>query len=373
MRALIIIITYNEIENIGLLIPEVFKIIPSDTDILVVDDSSPDGTGKAVEDLSLEYPGRLHLLTRPVKEGTAAAYIAGFKWGMSRDYDAFLQFDGDFSHNPKYMPEMLEAVKTYDIVIGSRNIKGGGVEGWPLSRNIISRGGSLYSRLILSCPVKDLTGGYNLWRREALEKIGLDRIISKSYSLQIELKYRAFCAGCSVKEIPILFTDRKYGVSKISKNTVFEALLVVFKIKKSVGVDSGIDQFFKFAVTGGLGAITNLVVFFLFVDIASFRPVPVSILCFFVAGIQNYILNHKWSFKQNILSQPLSFKRCFLFLCGSLLGYLVNISIMSFMVSQFVLPWKTIAQACGITGGMLINFLVSKFVVFRKNKKKINK
>jgi len=368
MRILIIIITYNEIENIGLLIPELFKLIPSNVDVLVVDDSSPDGTGKAVEDLSQEYKNRLFLFTRPLKEGTAAAYIAGFKWGLSRDYDAFLQFDGDFSHNPKYIPEMLEVIKTHDVVIGSRNIKGGGVEGWPISRNIISRGGSLYSRLVLSCPVKDLTGGYNMFRRTALEKIGLDGIISKSYSLQIELKYKAYCAGCSIKEVPIIFTDRIYGVSKISNNTIFEALLVVWKIKKNVGVDTGIDQFMKFAVTGGLGTITNLLLFFLCVDMADLQPVPVSIICFFVAGIQNYILNHKWSFKQNNPTEPLSMKKCFMFLCGSALGYLVNIIVMRFMISRFVLPWKTIAQACGIAAGLIFNFMASKLVVFRKKK-----
>ena len=231
---LIVIITYNEIENIGRLIPEVFKIVPANVDILVVDDSSPDGTGKAVEEMFPEYPNRLFLLTRPVKEGTAAAYIAGFKWGLARNYNIFLQFDGDFQHNPVYIPEMMEAIMTHDVIIASRYIKGGGVENWTLSRKIISRGGSMYSQLVLSCPIKDLTGGYNMWRRTALEKINLDGIFSKSYSLQVELKYKAFRSGCSIKEIPIIFTDRKLGVSKISNNTLFEALLIMWKIRKNV-------------------------------------------------------------------------------------------------------------------------------------------
>ena len=368
MRTLIIIITYNEIENIGELIPIVFKIVPSNVDILVVDDSSPDGTGKAVEELFPEFPNRLFLFTRPVKEGTSAAYIAGFKWGLERDYDAFLQFDGDFSHNPEYIPRMLKEIENYDVVIGSRNIKGGGVKDWTLSRNIISRGGSLYSRIILSCPVRDLTGGYNMFRRTALEKIGLDGIISKSYSLQIELKYKAYRKGCSIKEIPIIFTDRIRGVSKISNNTLIEALFIVWKIKKNVGYDSGLDQFIKFALTGGLGAVTNLIIFFICVDIAGLDPVLTSIGCFFIAGTQNYIINHKWSFRQNIPTEPLSFKRLCLFLGGALLGYLVNISTMRFMISQFVLPWKTIAQACGIITGMFFYFVVSKFIIFRKKK-----
>ena len=368
MKTLIIIITYNEIENIGLLIPELFKIIPSNVDVLVVDDSSPDGTGKAVEDLFPVYPGRLFLFTRPLKEGTAAAYLAGFNWGLSRDYDAFLQFDGDFSHNPAYIPHMLEEIKTHDVVIGSRYIKGGGIENWTLGRTIISKGGSLYSRIILSCPVKDLTGGYNLWTRGALEKIGLEKIMSKSYSLQIELKYRAYCAGCSIKEVPIVFTDRIHGVSKISQNTIFEALGIIWVIKKAVGVDTGIDQFIKFFITGGLGTITNLLIFFLGADLLGLNHVFISVLCFFIAGTQNYILNHKWSFKQNLSGEALSVKRWFMFLGGALIGYIANISVMTFMVSQFALPLKTIAQACGIAVGMMLNFVVSKFIVFKKKK-----
>ena len=368
MKTLIIIITYNEIDNIGQLIPEVFKILPLNVDILVVDDSSPDGTGKAVENLFSQYPGRLHLLTRPVKEGTAAAYIAGFNWGLSRDYDAFLQFDGDFSHDPKYIPAILETIKTYDVIIGSRYTGGVGIKDWTLSRKIISKGGSLYSRIILSCPIKDLTGGYNMWRRSALEKIGLDGIISKSYSLQIELKYKAFCAECSIKEIPIIFTDRKHGVSKISNSTLTEALVNVWKIKKNVGIDGAIDQFLKFAATGGLGTILNLLIFFISVDIAALPPIPVSISLFFLIGIQNYIINHKWSFRQNTRHEPLSVKKWFMFMCGAFIGYLANVSVMNFMVMQFTLPLATIAQACGIAVGMFINFAVSKLVVFRKKK-----
>lgn len=370
LRALIIIITYNEIENIGRLIPSVFGMVPPNVDILVVDDSSPDGTGKAVESLFSEYPGRLFLLTRPIKEGTAAAYIAGFKWGLSREYDIFLQFDGDFSHDPKYITTMLKAIETHDVVIGSRYVKGGGIEDWALSRRIISKYGSMYSRIVLSCPVKDLTGGYNMWRRKALEKIGLDKIISKSYSLQVELKYRAYCAGCSIKEVPIVFTDRKQGVSKISNGTILEALVIMWKIKRNVGVDSGIDQLFKFAITGGLGTITNLLIFFLSVDILGFAPIPISVICFFIAGTQNYVINHKWSFRQNDVSGSLSFKKWAMFLAGSALGYLINISVMQFIIMQFDLPILTIAQAGGILAGMFFNFAISKFIVFRKRKAK---
>jgi dolichol-phosphate mannosyltransferase len=255
-----------------------------------------------------------------LKQGTAKAYVEGFKWGLERNYDIFLQFDGDFSHDPKYIPGMLEAIKTCDVVIGSRYVRGGGVVDWPLKRRILSRGGSIYSRFVLSCPIRDFTGGYNMWKRPVLEKIGLDGIISKSFSLQVELKYRAYRAGFSIKEVPILFADRKEGVSKISGGTVWEALGIMWKIKKYVGMDTGVDQFFKFAVTGGLGTVTNLLIFFLLVDVANLNQVLISVCCFFVASIQNYILNHKWSFGQSSRHEPLSVRKGAVLRCGASLG-----------------------------------------------------
>ena len=225
MKLLIAIPTYNEIENIEPLIKLIFETVPSWSEILVIDDNSPDGTAAAVERLAEQYPDRLHLLKRPGKQGLAQAYLAAFDWGMNRDYDIFLEMDADFSHNPAYIPEMLEQIKTHDAVIGSRNIKGGGVEGWTLLRNFISKGGSLYSRTVLGCPIKDLTGGFNMWRRSALEKIVLNGIISRGYSFQIEMKYKAFLAGCSITEIPIIFSDRKQGKSKMSQKILMEALV----------------------------------------------------------------------------------------------------------------------------------------------------
>ena len=372
MRVLIVVPTYNEIENISLFIQKLFGIIPEDTDILVVDDNSPDGTGKTVEQLFANHPGRLNLLKRESKQGLGSAYIAGFKWGLSRNYDVFLEMDADFSHNPEYIPQMLEQIQSYDVVIGSRNIKGGRVEGWPMMRNMISKGGSLYSRVVLSCPIKDLTGGFTMWRKVALEKIGLDGIISKGYSFQIEMKYKAYHAGCSVKEIPIIFMDRKYGSSKMSKKILFEALLNTWKIKKNTGSDNVIDQLMKFSITGGLGTATNLIIFFLCADLAGLHEIPVSIVCFLIAATQNYIINHKWSFRQKQTPETLSIKKWAMFICGSLLGLAINISVMRFMIVHFTLPWKSIAQACGIAAGMISNFFVSKFIVFKRKKHDIS-
>ncbi|GHT68594.1 hypothetical protein FACS1894110_16510 [Spirochaetia bacterium] len=296
----------------------------------------------------------------------AKAYLTAFEWGMDRPYDVFLEMDADFSHRPEYIPEMLKEITAFDVVIGSRNIKGGGVEGWSAIRNMISKGGSIYSRMVLGCPIKDLTGGFNMWRKTTLEKIGLQNIISRGYSFQVEMKYRSFAAGCSIKEIPIVFPDRKLGKSKMSKKIFLEALVNIWKIKTAVGKDSGIDQFIKFAITGGLGTITNLLIFFICADKLLFPEIPVSIGCFLIAGTQNYIINHKWSFAGNTAHEKLSAKKWILFMGSSLFGLAVNIAVMMVVIARFAFPYKFIAQACGIAAGMIINFALSKLFVWRK-------
>jgi len=363
---LVIIPTYNEIENIIPLITQIFN-VAHNAHILVVDDNSPDGTASTVEKIATANPA-LHIMKRSGKMGLASAYIDGFKWGIPKGFDIFLEMDADFSHNPEYIPEMLEQIKTHDVVIGSRNIKGGGVEGWSVFRNLISKGGSLYSRIVLSCPIMDLTGGFNMWRKSTLDKIGLDNIISKGYSFQVEMKSKAYHYGCTIKEIPILFPDRKHGNSKMSKKIFLEALVNMWKIKKEMAVNNSIDQFFKFAITGGLGTIINLFIFYLCVDLSKMKEIPVSIGCFIIIATQNYILNHKWSFRQKDYAEKLSIKKWIMFICGSLLGLAINIMVMSFMLMRFNLPYKFIAQACGITSGMIFNFFVSKLVIFKRRK-----
>lgn len=368
MKLLIIIPTYNEAENIKALIKAVFVVVPPETDVLVVDDNSPDGTAKIVEQLAADYRERLYILNRSEKQGLAAAYLAGFGWGLSRSYGVFLEMDADFSHDPKYIPAMSAEIAACDVVIGSRNIKGGGVEGWPLLRRMVSKGGSLYSRFILGCPVKDLTGGFNMWTKNTLERIGLDAIISKGYSFQIEMKYRAYSAGCSIREIPIRFSDRKRGASKMTKNIFLEAFINVWKIKKAVKKESGIEQLLKFFVTGGLGTITNLMIFFLCADIFNLPEIPVSVACFFAAATQNYYVNHKWSFKSRMVNEQVSVGRWLKFICASLFGLAINIGVMKTILFHFVLPYKFIAQAGGILSGMLVNFTMSRLLVFRKER-----
>ncbi|HHU37425.1 MAG TPA: polyprenol monophosphomannose synthase [Treponema sp.] len=233
-KLLIIIPTYNEVDNIKPLIDVVFALNSPNRvmDILVVDDGSPDGTGVCVKDIQKKYPDNLYLLERTEKNGLADAYITGFKWGLERDYSLFLEMDADFSHNPKYVPEMLIAARDHDVIIGSRNIAGGKVKNWSFLRNFISKGGSLYSRIVLSCPVKDLTGGFNMWNRNALNTIMLDTIISKGFTFQIEMKYKAYKKGLRIKEIPIVFVDRVSGESKMDKRIFAEAFVSVWRLRK---------------------------------------------------------------------------------------------------------------------------------------------
>jgi dolichol-phosphate mannosyltransferase len=365
---LVCVPSYNEAENIEPFIDAVFGNAPPQAHVLVIDDNSPDGTASIVEKTLGKYPQRLHLLNRPGKQGLATAYLAAFDWGLARDYNIFLEMDADFSHNPAYIPVMLKEIQTNDVVIGSRNIKGGGIEGWSFIRKIISKGGSFYSRTVLGCPIKDLTGGFNMWTKTALDRIGLQNIIAKGYSFQVEMKYRAYITGYSIKEIPIVFPNRKFGTSKMSGKIFFEALLNVWKIKFIAGSSTALTQFIKFSLTGGLGTITNLAVFFLCADTAGLPEIPVSVFCFLIAGTQNYIINRAWTFAGTGQKTPPSIKQWALFLCASLLGLAVNIVVMTFVIKYFSPPYKFIAQACGIAAGMILNFMLSKLLVWREKR-----
>jgi dolichol-phosphate mannosyltransferase len=232
MKTLVVIPTYNERENIGLLVPEVFKTTP-DVEILVVDDNSPDGTASLVQEMQNRYSA-LHLLSRAGKEGLGKAYLAGFKWALSRGYEAIVEMDADFSHRPVDLAKMLEALPRVDFVMGSRWVPGGQTVNWGLGRKIISRGGSFYARQILRYPVRDWTGGFNAWKAATLSKIGLDSVASEGYSFQIELKYRALKFGFRGEEVPIVFEDRRVGQSKMSTRIVVEALYRVWGIRTIV-------------------------------------------------------------------------------------------------------------------------------------------
>jgi len=229
-RVLIVIPTYNEVENLKPITSAVLEATPETVHVLVVDDGSPDGTGKLADELAAANP-RIHVLHRTSKQGLGPAYIAGFRWGFEQNYDRLIEMDADFSHNPKFLPAMLANLEKYDFVIGSRYVAGGGTVNWGLMRKIISRGGSLYARLILGAPIRDFTGGFNGWHRKVLEGINLASLEAGGYSFQIELKYRAFKKGFKSIEFPILFEDRRVGKSKMSSKIVIEALSLVPKLR----------------------------------------------------------------------------------------------------------------------------------------------
>ncbi|WP_309709937.1 polyprenol monophosphomannose synthase [Armatimonas sp.] len=224
---LIITPTYNEKENLPTLIAQLRQSVP-EAHLLVVDDGSPDGTGKMADALATQDP-HVHVLHRTTKDGLGRAYVAGFSWGLEQGYTRLVQMDADLSHNPADVPRLLAA--DADLVIGSRYVAGGGTVNWGLSRRLLSRGGCLYARTILGLPLQDLTGGFKCWRRAALEAVNLPEIRSNGYSFQIEMTWRALQAGFKATEVPILFTDRVDGVSKMSKRIVFEAVGMVWRLR----------------------------------------------------------------------------------------------------------------------------------------------
>ncbi|MFT4704652.1 MAG: dolichol-phosphate mannosyltransferase [Bradymonadia bacterium] len=230
---LIIVPTFNERENLENIIAAIHDVVPH-VNILVVDDGSPDGTGDIADKLSLS-DDRIHVLHREGKLGLGTAYIAGFRYALERDFERVFEMDADFSHDPKYLPVMLEAAEAHDLVIGSRYVDGGGTENWGLSRRLISRGGGLYARTILGVKIQDLTAGFMCYRRETLEAIDIDDVSSTGYVFQVELKYRVYKLGKSIKEIPIVFPDRVAGVSKMSGDIAREAVTQVLKLKMRLG------------------------------------------------------------------------------------------------------------------------------------------
>ena len=231
--ALVIIPTYNERDNLE---PIARAVLAADkrVDVLVVDDNSPDGTGQVADALAKEEP-RVKVLHRAKKEGLGRAYLHAFKWALEHGYQYVMEMDADFSHDPRYLPRFLdEAEGGADLVLGSRYIDGGGTVNWGPGRRFISKGGSLYARTILGVDIRDLTGGFKCFRRTVLESLSLDAVKSTGYAFQIELTYRALKAGFRVKEIPIVFEDRRVGQSKMSRKIFLEALTMVWKLRLTV-------------------------------------------------------------------------------------------------------------------------------------------
>ena len=230
MRRLVIIPTYNEKENVRSIINAVFA-LEQDFHVLIVDDSSPDGTANIVEEMRKEFPTHLHLLIRKTKDGLGKAYIAGFKWALEYGFDYVFEMDADFSHNPNDLPKLYDAAVNADMSIGSRYCRGVNVVNWPMSRVLLSYFASKYVRFVLGVPIFDTTAGFVCFSRKVLEEIGLDQIKMTGYGFQVEMKYRAFRKKFQIAEVPIIFTDRTQGESKMNGGIIKEAVFGVIDLK----------------------------------------------------------------------------------------------------------------------------------------------
>ena len=224
MKSLIIVPTYNELENIRRLLPELMTLDPN-IRVLVVDDNSPDGTGKLADELAAEHE-RISVLHRPGKLGLGSAYVAGFKYAIQQDVDCVFEMDADFSHDPAMIPRFVEQIASCDAVIGSRYISGINVVNWPMSRLLLSYFANIYTRLVTGMTIRDTTSGYKCFRREVLENIELDDVRSDGYAFQIEMNFRCWRKGYRIREIPIIFVDRRSGTSKLSQGVINEAVWI---------------------------------------------------------------------------------------------------------------------------------------------------
>jgi dolichol-phosphate mannosyltransferase len=231
VKAIVIVPTYNEADNIRELVPRILEQEPG-MEILIVDDNSTDGTGALVDELMQTEP-RLHVLHRPGKMGLGTAYVDGFRYALERDYDYVFEMDADFSHDPDSLPAFLEAIQDADLVVGSRYLNGVTVVNWPLTRLILSYCANLYTRIITWMPLKDATGGFKCFRRATLEQVDLSRVNSDGYGFQIEMNFKVWRRGLRIKEIPILFVDRRVGISKMNKKIIWEAMWLVWKLRLS--------------------------------------------------------------------------------------------------------------------------------------------
>ena len=229
-KSLIIIPTYNELDNISNIVPDLLQRYPENLDVLVVDDNSPDGTGKVVKEMSIK-DSRVNLLERGRKMGLGTAYLDGFRFALRNGYDYIFEMDADYSHDPKEIGNFLEAIKDKDLVLGSRYIKGVNVVNWPIRRLLLSYFANIYTRFITGMPIKDATGGFKCFRRKVLEAINFDKVKSNGYAFQIEMTFKAFRKGFRIGEMPIIFIDRTKGASKMSKKIVREAILMVWILR----------------------------------------------------------------------------------------------------------------------------------------------
>jgi dolichol-phosphate mannosyltransferase len=230
-NSLVVIPTYNEADNLPIIAEAIMALSNPAVDLLVVDDNSPDGTGKIADDLAAKYVNRIFVLHRPGKSGLGRAYIEGFQWALSRDYSAVAQMDADLSHDPAALSGMFEAAKQSEVILGSRYLNGVSVINWPLRRILLSQAANEYVRIVLGLGIHDITSGFRVYQTAALNRLNLTTISSNGYSFQVEMTYRAVLAGCSLAEHAIIFTERRSGQSKMSRGVIIESALMPWKLR----------------------------------------------------------------------------------------------------------------------------------------------
>jgi len=371
MKAVIIIPTYNEKENINKIIDQledIFKKIKNfQMEILVVDDSSPDGTGQIVKQKGKKYTG-VHLFINKEKKGLGAAYIKGFKFAMDKlGADIVFEFDADGSHQPKYILGMLEQIeKGADVVVGSRYIPGGSMpEDWGLNRKIVSYFGNLICRLVfLTFQYKDMTSGFRATKTEFLQKIDFDNLLSMQYAYKIHLYYALHKLGAKIVEYPIDFVDRTEGKSKFPKNNVIDSLRVVFTLRWRES-----QKFIKVCLVGFIGAIIQFSIFNLLRNLLT--PEYANTIAVEIAVISNFIINNIWTFKEDRI-QFTKFKRLgykflqfnFVSLGSILIQFLVMKIGVSFLGRSIL--WENILVACGILIGLIWNYTMYTRIIWKK-------
>jgi len=358
-RSVVVVPTYEEAANIDRLLDAIHEMVP-DADVLVVDDNSPDGTAALVAE-RLDFGERVWLLERPGKAGLGAAYRAGFAWALERGYDRIAQMDADLSHPPERLPALLAALDDADLAVGSRYVAEGGVAGWPWRRRLLSWGGNVYVRAVLRTGVRDNTAGFKAFRSDALERIGVLDSESNGYSFQIENTWRAAEAGLRVVEVPITFTDRTAGASKMSGAIAVEALTRVLFWRFS--------EVFMFLAVGGFGYVVDVLAFNVFRSFEPFStsdPAYARTLAVVLAILVNYVGNRAWTWR-DVASEDRR-RELSLFFLFSLIGF--GFSLVTLLISHDVLGYTSrladnvSANVVGVALGAVFRFWTYRRFVF---------
>lgn len=369
-KYLICIPTYNEAENLKKLLPEISKLKLQNTDILIIDDNSPDGTSKLAKKINAsgKLKNKVYVLDRKKKEGLGKAYIAGFKWAIKHGYDYIFSMDADFSHDPKYLPEIQKKSKEYDVVIGSRYVPGGKIVGWEWFRYANSYGANFATRIILRLKPKDATAGFKCYSARFLKSLNLDKIIAGGYAFQVEMLTLAQDGNFSITEIPITFVDRRVGESKIS-GELSRSAKTVFQLaarKKSY------REIVKFGIVGLIGTVVDVGVYNLLIFGFGLASIYIArIISFTLGATNNYILNRKWTFR----SRERRVGRQYIqFLIVSVIGLGLNLLIMGGLQGlvknmQSEVLKKNIPVIIAIIIVFIWNYIINKIWTFRDSAK----